>query len=105
MDFAAVLAATNGLEGGDARTECDRRDDPVFLGLPVLRYDRADVAADDLLGGVAEDSLGRGVPGEDRAIEPFSDNRVIRGFDDCRKQCRRIGTEIIDIQRPALLKA
>ena len=105
MDFAAVLAPADRLESGHTRTTRDRRDDPVFLGLPVVGNDRADVAADDLFGGIAKDALGRGVPGEDRTIELFSDNRIVRGLNDCRQQCRRIGTEVEDVQMPALLKA
>ena len=105
VNFVAVLAPANGLESRDPRAPADRRDDPVFLSLSVLRDYRADVAADDLFGGVAKDPLGRGVPRQNRAIEPLSDNRIVSGLYDGRKQCRGIGTEVENVQRPALPKA
>ena len=41
------------------------------------------MAADDLLGGVAEDPLGTGIPGLDQAVEAYVKDRVVyRSFDN-----------------------
>jgi hypothetical protein len=62
------------------------RDDVVFLRDAILRNDERDVAADRLLGGVAEQPLGAGVPGPDDSVERLADDRIVRGFDDRREQ-------------------
>ena len=61
--------------------------------------------SDDLIRRIAEDAFGRGVPGNDRAIELLADDSVVGRFDDRGKQFRRIGAEVDDAQRPALAKA
>ena len=49
----------------------------VFLVLKVCRNDQADRLANGLLCRVAEDSLGRLVPGGDGAMRVLADDRVI----------------------------
>ena len=51
--------------------------------------DEGDVAADGLLGGVAEEPLGRRVPALNDAVERLADDGVVRGFDDRREQAGR----------------
>ena len=47
------------------------------------------MAADRLLGRVAEQPLGGGVPALDDAVERLADDGVVRGFDDRREQAGR----------------
>ena len=75
-----------GLEMLDPLAGLQAGDDPIFLGDAFGRDDQRDVAADRLVGRVAEETLGGGVPALNDAVERLADDRVIRGFDDRREQ-------------------
>ena len=66
----------------DSLAAPDPRENLVFLRPAVARNDQGDVLADCFVGGVAEDSLGRGIPRSDDAFEGFADYDVIGGFYD-----------------------
>ncbi len=61
-------------------------DDLVFLVDAFARNDERNVAAHRLLGGIAEETLGRAVPASDGAVERLADDGVIRRLDDRREQ-------------------
>ena len=78
-----------GLEMVDAPPGPQARDDLVLLAEALGRDHQRDVAADRLLGGVAEQPLGGRVPALDRAVERLADDRVVGRFDDRRELARR----------------
>ena len=59
------------------------------------RDDQRDVAADRLLGGVAEQPLGGGVPALNDAVERLADDGVVRRLDDRREQPG--GEQLVDL--------
>ena len=67
-DALAVGAQALGLEVLDPLSGLQAGDDLVFLGDALGRDDQRDVAAHRLLGGVAEEPLGAGVPALDDAV-------------------------------------
>ena len=75
-----MIDPLSGLQAGD---------DVVFLGDAVGGNDERDVAAHRLLGGVAEEPLGGGVPALNDAVERLADDGVVRRFDDRRQQAGR----------------
>src|SRR6185437_12495603 len=69
VDDGAVLAAPLRLVAGDPLAPADPLEDAGDLVALTRRHEQADVAADRLLGGIAEDPLGPGVPARDHAVE------------------------------------
>jgi hypothetical protein len=64
--------------------------DLFLLVSPFGRDDQVDLLSDGLLGGVAEQAFGPGVPGPDRAVERLADDGVAGGLDDGGKLRLRI---------------
>ena len=64
-------------------------DDVVFLRDAIGGDHQGNMATDSLLGCVAEEPFGRGVPALNFAAERLADDGVIRGLDDRRQQPRR----------------
>jgi hypothetical protein len=56
-----------------------------FFGPAVVRNDQENVFADRLCRGIAEESLGSGIPGRDDAVQRLADDGVIRGPRDSRE--------------------
>jgi hypothetical protein len=67
---------------GDPLAPTDALEDAGNLVALHGRHKEADVTADGLLGGIAEDPLGPGVPARDGAVERLADDRVVGRFDD-----------------------
>ncbi len=72
-----MLDPLAGLEAGN---------DLVFLGDPLGRDHEGDMAANGLVGRIAEQVLGRVVPGLNDAVQRLADDRGVRRFDDRREQ-------------------
>ncbi|MFK4673424.1 hypothetical protein ABIF37_005827 [Bradyrhizobium diazoefficiens] len=71
----------------------------------IVRHDDVDGTADRLVGGVAEDALGRAVPGRDGAVERLGDDGVVGGFDDGGEQPLALGVIVALGVRSALQRA
>ena len=68
-----MVDAFAGLQAGD---------DLLLLGPQFIGNDAEDGLTDHLLGGVAENPRGAGIPGGDDAVEALADNRVVGGRHD-----------------------
>ena len=75
----------------DALAGADVLKDARFVGLEVGRDELKDGLADHLFRGVAEYAGGGGVPTSDDAVEVFTDDDVIRRFDDRGEFSRTFG--------------
>jgi hypothetical protein len=82
VDPATVLPHANGLEVVDPLAGSDAGEDVRFFVLALGRNEDVDRLADQLVGRIAEDPLGRGIAGLDDAVEVFRENRVLGGLDD-----------------------
>src|ERR1022692_3417390 len=96
IDQSAVLPSADRFARTDpaALPSADRfaRTDPAALpdGPEVLthfvraarRSENVNVLSDDFLARVTEQHFGAVVPTDDGAVQPFADDRVVRGFDD-----------------------
>ena len=80
------LAHPHGLEVFDPLPGLQGGDDLVLFGDAVRRNDQGDVTPDGLLGRVAEQPLGGGVPALDDAVQRLADDGVVRRLDDRRQQ-------------------
>jgi hypothetical protein len=65
------LEVRHALAGGDALQQ------DALLVYPVGREDGGHGSADHLVGAIAEDPLGRGIPARDDAVERLADDRVV----------------------------
>ena len=79
------LETRDRLEVLDPLPAAKPRQDLVLLVLPLRRDDQGDRPAYGLLGGVAEEPLGPGVPCPDHALERLADDRVLGRLDDGRQ--------------------
>ena len=79
----------HGVEMLDPLAAAELGQDLVLLVLQLGRDDLRDRLADHLVGLVAEDPLGAGVPRGDDALQRLADDRVVRRDDD-RRQARRV---------------
>ena len=84
----AVAPQPLGLEVFDPLSGLQAGDDLVLFGDAVGGDDQGDVAADGLLGGVAEQPLGAGVPALDDAVQRLADDGIVGGLDD---RCEQAG--------------
>ncbi len=82
----AVLPHADGLEMVDAFTGADARDDLDLFRAPVLRNEHRDRLAQRFGFGVAEQSLGAGIPTGNDAVQVFTDDGVIRRINDRTQQ-------------------
>ena len=71
VDDGAVLPRPVGLVVVHPLAAADRSRIRGMSSTSLGRHEHGDVLADDLLGGVAEDPLGPGVPARDDAVEVF----------------------------------
>ena len=81
----AVLGHPDGLEVLDPLPAAEPLQDRGLLVLPLRRDDQGDRPADGLLGRVAEQPLGPGVPDRDDAVERLADDGVLGRLDDGRQ--------------------
>ncbi len=79
----SVLRNADRLEVIDSLSPRDPREDLVFLVEPIGRDDQGDRPTNGLVGRVAEEPFGPGIPRADHAVEGFADDGVMGGFDDC----------------------
>src|SRR6185312_9601480 len=77
VDDDAVLAEPLRLVAGDPLAPADTLEDAGDLVALTGRHEQADVPADGLLGGIAEDPLGPGVPARDHAVKRLADDGVV----------------------------
>ena len=78
QDALAVRPHALGLEVLDPLPGFQAGDDVIFLGDAIGGDDQGDVAADGLLGRVAEQTFGRRVPALNDPVERLADDRVVR---------------------------
>jgi len=69
----------------DAFTAPDAREDVVFFGLTLRRYEDANRLAHEFGSRVAKDPLTGGIAGLNDAIEILRQDRVVRRLDDGRE--------------------
>jgi len=82
VDARPVLADADGLVVLDALAADEAREDGRLLVGVVFGDEDGDGPADDLVGRVAEDVLGRAVPARDAAVERLADDGVLGRLDD-----------------------
>ncbi len=85
VEPAAVLGHADRLEVLDPLAAAEPLQDRALLVVPLRRDDQGDRPADGLLGRVAEEPLGPGVPRADDAVERLADDRVVGRLDDGRQ--------------------
>jgi hypothetical protein len=72
-----MLSPPNGFKVFDALAASDSLDDRFFLFSVIVRYQSCDRPADDLLGGVAKNTLCAGVPARYDPIEVLAHDCVV----------------------------
>ena len=85
VDDRAVLPPPPRLVVVDLLAAADPVQDLRHVLDELGRHEHRDVPADDLLGRVAEDSLGPPVPARDDAVERLRDDDVVGRLDDGRE--------------------
>src|SRR4051794_39307918 len=74
----------------DALAAADARQDRIFLGPAVRRYQYRDRLADDFFGRIAEQPLRALVPACDDAIEVLANDGVVTRLDDGGEALRKL---------------
>ena len=86
IDDAAVFRASLRLVMVHPFAAADSLEDPPHVLNAFRRHQQRDVLPDDLLGRVAEDSLGPTIPAGDDPFERLADDGIVRRLDDGREQ-------------------
>src|SRR6185369_2672819 len=87
VDAATVLGETHRFEMVHALATTDFADDGFLFILQIRRDETHNRPADNLLGLVAENARGTGVPGNNPAIQVLADDRVVRRGNDGGQAC------------------
>ena len=84
----AVPVHANGVVLMDALAAAHAHEPPARGFLEARRLEEADGPPDHFRGRIAEELLGRGIPGGDLSVERLADDRVRRRGDDRREAIR-----------------
>ena len=103
IDQAAILAAAYGLVMFDALAAPDTLEDSRLFVSQFGRNEDRDRLTDHLFGGKAEQPLRGGIPADDDAVEIFTDDHFIGGFDDAGELSARLlaGSLLGDVEQRA----
>src|SRR6185503_6990754 len=86
QNLLPVFPDAHGFEMVDACASLQGGDDVILFGDAIGWDDERNVAADRLVAGVAEQTLGGRIPALNGSIQRLADDRIVGRFDDRREE-------------------